>query len=132
MVTVTFPVSGMTCAACSSRVQRALEREQGVDNAHVVTPDDIWRSMLYQRVDTLTSGIKMPPLDRNLIDTNAVAVMGACTPVSMLLVRCQDGISHHPDESVVTGDIQTAIAVLHDFLLMLGNQLNPLLARKRG
>ena len=35
MVTVTFPVSGMTCAACSSRVQRALEREQGVDNAHV-------------------------------------------------------------------------------------------------
>jgi len=35
VVTVTFPVSGMTCAACSARVQRALEREQGVDNAHV-------------------------------------------------------------------------------------------------
>ena len=35
MVTVTFPVSGMTCAACSARVQRALEREHGVDRAHV-------------------------------------------------------------------------------------------------
>jgi len=35
VVTVTFPVSGMTCAACSARVQRALEREQGVDTAHV-------------------------------------------------------------------------------------------------
>ena len=35
MVTVTFPVSGMTCAACSARVQRALQREQGVDAAHV-------------------------------------------------------------------------------------------------
>jgi Cu+-exporting ATPase len=35
VVTVTFPVSGMTCAACSARVQRALEREQGVDRAHV-------------------------------------------------------------------------------------------------
>ncbi len=35
MVTVTFPVSGMTCAACSARVQRALQREQGVDTAHV-------------------------------------------------------------------------------------------------
>jgi P-type Cu+ transporter len=35
VVTVTFPVSGMTCAACSARVQRALEREQGVDRAAV-------------------------------------------------------------------------------------------------
>jgi len=35
VTTVTFPVSGMTCAACSSRIQRALEREQGVENAHV-------------------------------------------------------------------------------------------------
>jgi P-type Cu+ transporter len=35
LVTVTFPVSGMTCAACSARVQRALEREQGVDRAAV-------------------------------------------------------------------------------------------------
>jgi len=35
VVTVTFPVSGMTCAACSARVQRALQREQGVDTAHV-------------------------------------------------------------------------------------------------
>ncbi|HSY81616.1 MAG TPA: heavy metal translocating P-type ATPase, partial [Gemmatimonadaceae bacterium] len=32
---MTFPVSGMTCAACSARVQRALQREQGVDTAHV-------------------------------------------------------------------------------------------------
>ena len=49
----------------------------GVDNAHVVTPDDIWRSMLYQRVDSLATGIKMPPLARNSsMDTNAMAHHG--------------------------------------------------------
>jgi Cu+-exporting ATPase len=33
--TVTIPVSGMTCAACQGRVQRALEAETGVVNASV-------------------------------------------------------------------------------------------------
>ncbi|HEY0151342.1 MAG TPA: heavy metal translocating P-type ATPase [Longimicrobium sp.] len=32
---VTIPVSGMTCAACSGRVQRALEKEAGVQTAAV-------------------------------------------------------------------------------------------------
>ncbi len=49
----------------------------GYDNAHVVTPHDIWRSILYQRADSLNSAIKMPPLARNLVDTNAMAVMAA-------------------------------------------------------
>ena len=31
----TIPVSGMTCAACSGRVQRALERTPGVESANV-------------------------------------------------------------------------------------------------
>jgi Cu+-exporting ATPase len=33
--TVTIPVSGMTCAACQGRVQRALEGEAGVKAASV-------------------------------------------------------------------------------------------------
>ena len=33
--TATIPVSGMTCAACSARVQRTLERTSGVHGAHV-------------------------------------------------------------------------------------------------
>ena len=32
---VRIPVSGMTCAACSSRVQRALEKQPGVADANV-------------------------------------------------------------------------------------------------
>ncbi len=32
---VTIPVSGMTCAACSARIQRTLERTPGVASANV-------------------------------------------------------------------------------------------------
>jgi len=49
----------------------------GVDNAHIVTPDDIWRSILYLRADSTNQTIKMPPLARNLVDTNAMAVIAA-------------------------------------------------------
>ncbi len=49
----------------------------GYDNAYIVVPDDVWRSVLYDRIDSLDTSIKMPPLDRNVIDTNAVAVLAA-------------------------------------------------------
>jgi mono/diheme cytochrome c family protein len=49
----------------------------GYDNAYVVTPRDIYRSVLYDRMNSLDPLVKMPDLDRNLIDTNAVAVMAA-------------------------------------------------------
>jgi uncharacterized repeat protein (TIGR03806 family) len=47
----------------------------GYDNAKVVAPSDIWRSVLYDRMNTVDPTIKMPPLARNLVDTNAVPVM---------------------------------------------------------
>ena len=49
----------------------------GFDNARVVVPDDIWRSILYQRALSLNSAVKMPPLARNVIDTNSLAVVAA-------------------------------------------------------
>ncbi|HZV36376.1 MAG TPA: PA14 domain-containing protein [Verrucomicrobiae bacterium] len=48
----------------------------GYDNACVLTPDDVWRSVLWDRINSTNSTIKMPPLARNLIDTNAVAIIG--------------------------------------------------------
>jgi len=47
----------------------------GYDNARIVVPKDIWRSILFQRADSLDSTVKMPPLARNLIDTNAMSVL---------------------------------------------------------
>jgi uncharacterized repeat protein (TIGR03806 family) len=48
----------------------------GYDNARVVVGKDVWRSVLWDRMNTMDGAIKMPQLARNLIDTNAVQVMG--------------------------------------------------------
>jgi uncharacterized repeat protein (TIGR03806 family) len=48
----------------------------GYDNARVVVPKDWYRSVLWDRMNTVDSSIKMPNLARNLIDTNAVGVIG--------------------------------------------------------
>jgi hypothetical protein len=45
------------------------------DNAVIVRPKDLCRSTLYLRMNTTDNIIKMPALARNLIDTNAVAVI---------------------------------------------------------
>ncbi len=50
-------------------------------------------------------------------DAAAIAVI---CPVAMLFVRCRDGLSHHPDESVLEADVATAIRVLAGFLRSLG------------
>jgi allantoate deiminase len=47
------------------------------------------------------------------------AILAGITPVAMLFVRCKGGISHHPDESVKTEDVQVAFHVLNDFILRL-------------
>jgi len=49
----------------------------GYDNARIVVPDDLYRSVLYDRINTTNPAIQMPPLARNLIDTNAVPVIAA-------------------------------------------------------
>jgi uncharacterized repeat protein (TIGR03806 family) len=53
-----------------------LKGDLGIDNARVVVPQDIWRSILYARMNTTNSAVKMPTLARNLIDTTAVQVIG--------------------------------------------------------
>lgn len=42
--------------------------------------------------------------------------MAEITPVTMLFVRCKDGISHNPLESITTEDVAVALRVLDGFL----------------
>ena len=42
----------------------------------VVAPGDVWRSLLWVRMNTNLPALAMPPLARNIIDTNAVQIMG--------------------------------------------------------
>jgi uncharacterized repeat protein (TIGR03806 family) len=53
----------------------AVKGNFGYDNVNIVTSNDVWRSSLYIRMNTLDPAIKMPNLARNLIDTNAVQMM---------------------------------------------------------
>ena len=50
------------------------------------------------------------------------AALSAVCPVAMLFVRCKNGISHNPSESVKTGDVRVAIAVLADFIQTLAKE----------
>jgi allantoate deiminase len=50
------------------------------------------------------------------------AVMAQITPMAMMFIRCKDGISHHPDEAVRTGDVQVALEVMNDFLQSLAEE----------
>ncbi|MDB6065209.1 MAG: hypothetical protein JWR26_1417, partial [Pedosphaera sp.] len=49
----------------------------GFDNAKVVVAQDLWRSILYQRAASSNASVKMPPLSRNVADTNSLAVVAA-------------------------------------------------------
>jgi hypothetical protein len=53
----------------------------GYDNARIIAPEDVWRSTLYDRINSVNgsngTAIQMPPLARNSIDIDAVAVFGA-------------------------------------------------------
>ena len=83
-----MPSSGRDRASFDARYDTPLTNQNliyglpvkgnlGYDNAYIVAPDDIWRSVLYDRMNTTNTTIKMPTLARNLIDTNAVAVVAA-------------------------------------------------------
>jgi allantoate deiminase len=49
---------------------------------------------------------------------DAVALSSIC-PVAMLFVRCKGGVSHHPAESVRRADVESAVAVMADFIRAL-------------
>ena len=58
------------------------------------------------------------------------AQMAALTPIAMLFVRCEDGISHNPAESVAQEDVAVAIGAMGRFLgLMAQRGLRPPEAR---
>ncbi len=49
-------------------------------------------------------------------------VMASITPSAMLFLRCKDGMSHYPDESVETDDVRVALDVLVRTLDKLGRR----------
>ena len=48
--------------------------DERIDNPRIVKPNDIWRSILYMRANTVEA-FKMPPLARNTIDPKGMALL---------------------------------------------------------
>jgi len=58
-------------------INGAVSSTLGIDHAAVVVPNDIWRSIIYQRANSTNALVMMPPLAHNMIDTNAVQILSA-------------------------------------------------------
>ncbi|MEP6885388.1 MAG: chitobiase/beta-hexosaminidase C-terminal domain-containing protein [Gammaproteobacteria bacterium] len=75
---------GGTVAYFDARYDTPLEKQeiingpilidQGIDRPRVISPHDIWRSIMFMRVNTLDD-IKMPPIGRETIDQKGVQLL---------------------------------------------------------
>ena len=74
---ITFDARYDTALANQNLTNYPASVALGYDHACVIKPQDVWRSMIWQRINATNNAYKMPPLARNLIDTNAVAVFAA-------------------------------------------------------
>jgi uncharacterized repeat protein (TIGR03806 family) len=48
--------------------------DERIDNPRIVKPNDIWRSILFMRTDTIEP-FKMPPVARNMIDESGMSLL---------------------------------------------------------
>ena len=101
-------------AAISAR--RGLGCQLTKTYAQKAVPCDPWlRDTLAQ---TLTQcGFRPHPLMSGA--THDASAMADLCPVAMLFTRCRDGLSHHPDEAILTEDAQASAECLADFLQTL-------------
>ncbi len=71
---ITFDARYNTPLAQQNITNYPAQLTLGIDNARIVKAHDVWRSTLLVRMASTDPSIKMPPLARNLVDTNAVQV----------------------------------------------------------
>lgn len=72
-------------------------------------------------VSTLPRGADEPAQIFSRAGHDAMAI-GAITDVGMLFLRNPDGVSHHPDEAVSTGDVALGIRALAEAVARLGQE----------
>jgi allantoate deiminase len=73
---------------------------------------------------TLARGADAPTRIFSRAGHDAMAI-GALTDVGMLFLRNPDGVSHHPAESVATGDVALGIRALTEAVVRLGAEHRP-------
>jgi Cu+-exporting ATPase len=113
---ISFPVTGMTCAACQARVQRALSAEPGVVDATVnlltnnaavrYDPAKVSLENLIEAVRATGYGAELPAAEENLLATDSVQEQAEAREARSLAVKAT--------VSVVAG----ALAMLLSMLIM--------------
>ncbi len=91
-------------------------RARPIHVARSVRCDDALRAAVAAGIGAVDGG--EPPLLWSRAGHDAMAVADLC-PVGMQFVRCHDGISHHPDESVLPADVDLAVDALERSVLAL-------------
>jgi len=66
-----------TPLASQGIVSGPVQNTQGISKALVVAPGDLAHSLLYVRDNNVGTALQMPPLAKNVIDTNYIAVLSA-------------------------------------------------------
>jgi allantoate deiminase len=92
-----------------------VSQRRGVDAAVAVVHDECSVACDPGLTGQLAAAARSIGLEPPSLPSGAghdAAVMAGVLPVAMLFVRCKDGISHNPAESVTTEDVAAAIEVL--------------------
>jgi len=63
-----------TPLALQNLIDAPVVIDQGIDGARAIAPNDIWRSIVFMRINTLEP-LKMPPLAHETLDRNAIALL---------------------------------------------------------
>jgi allantoate deiminase len=127
-VDVRHPEDAVRRSACNELQQRTEEiaAERGVQSrweivheTNAVICDRKLTTWMHQAARRHQSDV---PLLHSGAGHDATA-LSVITPVTMLFVRCKNGISHHPSESAAEEDIQVAVSVMNQFIQEIAKTL---------
>jgi allantoate deiminase len=107
------------------RAGRAIARKRGLTFALGVTQNDGAVKCSRELTSLLAQSVRRRQGAAPVLQSGAGhdgVVVSSIAPVAMLLVRCRDGLSHHPDEFTHPRDIAAALAVVVDFLARLASR----------
>ena len=133
-------IAGHTRVTYDVRHQEDAKRDAARDELEAAARAIAERRSLdleWRRRDDLPSVAMSPRLRALLVEAapgaielgsgaghDAVTASRLTSEVAMLFVRCKDGISHHPDESVRVDDVGVALDVVVRFLHLLADPVS--------
>jgi allantoate deiminase len=123
---VRHPVDSRRRAAFSGlrSVGRAVARRRGLSFSIEVTQDNGAVPCSRDLTALMTHSVRARQGKCVSVPSGAghdAVILSSLTPVTMLFVRCRNGLSHHPDEYVQRRDLAAALDITVDFMTRLAS-----------